>query len=82
METKHSNGSGIMSSIQVNKQSNKQTSKEQIIKQTKFYLCLSPYQCSKKRLMKFSAVSAKTWKTLKSLPKMFFNMDAMDLCLR
>ena len=36
-------------------------------------------QCNEKSLMKWSAMSVKTLKTLKCLPYIFFNMDVMDL---
>ena len=78
-----------------NKQTNKQTNRERIMRQTMHackenkqrrnyetnnFFCAGPAPCSEKNLMKSSALSVKSLETLKSLPKMFFNMGFMNLC--
>ena len=42
-------------------------------------ICTGPAQCSEKRLLKLFAVSAKSLKTMQCLPKIFFNLNVMDL---
>ena len=81
-----------MITTQTNKQTNKQTSKQtykQTSKQKKQTMQQANMTCirifliqgNEKSLMKFAAVSAKTLKTVKCLPKILFNIDIMDLCL-
>ena len=74
MATKYSNNSNIVSSMQVNKQTNKQRKNYKSF----FLLSTGPAQCSEKTLMALS-MSAKTLKTLNCLPEIFFYMDIMNL---
>ena len=69
------------------KQTNKQTNKEKInntdrLDNKQRCICIVVIQSNEKSSMKFAARSAKTLKTMKFLPKIFFNMSVMDTCLR
>ena len=69
------------------KQTNKQTNKQKInntdrLDNKQRCICIVVIQSNEKSSMKFAARSAKTLKTMKFLPKIFFNMGVMDTCLR
>ena len=70
-----------MITSQINKQTSKKTNNRNRLCNKQTCICVVLIQGNEISLMKFVAVSSKTLKTVKCLPKILFKIDVMDLFL-